>query len=262
MRSRLLVAVMAAGVTFGGARAAVVADFDDLSLGAESFWNGADESGGFQSGNAYFVNNYNPDFACWDGWAYSNTSDTVTGEYTNQYSAYTGGGHSGSNYAIAYDPLNIGGFGAHPKMELTGSAYGSTLAGAFFTNTTYAAVSMRDGNAFAKRFGGVSGNDEDWFKLTITGIDTAGQSVGSVDFYLADYRFEDNNRDYIVDEWQFVDMTGLGEITGLEFSVSSSDAGQFGMNTPAYFAMDTVVPEPGTIALLALGGLMLVGRKQ
>ena len=47
------------------------------------------------------------------------------------------------------------------------------------TNTTFAALSMRDGDAFAKQFGGVSGDDPDWFLLTIDGLDAGGASVGS-----------------------------------------------------------------------------------
>jgi hypothetical protein len=36
---------------------------------------------------------------------------------------------------------------------------------------TYAALSMRDGDGFAKQFGGASGDDPDYFLLTITGRD-------------------------------------------------------------------------------------------
>jgi len=52
---------------------------------------------------------------------------------------------------------------------------------------------MKNGTAgFAKKFGGTSGNDQDWFKMTAIGYNAAGDSVKSVDFYLADYRFDDN----------------------------------------------------------------------
>ncbi|HUT45289.1 MAG TPA: DUF4465 domain-containing protein, partial [Sedimentisphaerales bacterium] len=92
-----------------------------------------------------------------------------------------------------------------------------------------------------KKFGGDSGSDPDFFMLTITGKDIDGTVVGMVDFYLADYRFEDNGEDYIVDTWQYVDLTSLGEVMSLEFALSSSDVGDWGMNTPAYFVIDTIV---------------------
>jgi hypothetical protein len=52
-------------------------------------------------------------------------------------------------------------------------------------------------------------------------------------------------------------------VKSLEFSLNSSDAGVFGMNTPAYFALDDLncVPEPATMILLALGGILLRKRK-
>ena len=61
-----------------------------------------------------------------------------------------------------------------------------------------------------------------------------------IDFYLADFRFDDNTLDYIVDQWTTVDLSGLTNAVELQFSLSSSDVGDFGMNTPAYFAVDHV----------------------
>jgi hypothetical protein len=79
-----------------------------------------------------------------------------------------------------------------------------------------------------------------------------------VDFYLADYR---SDEDYIINAWTWVDLTGLGAVYGLEFSLSSSDNSDYGMNTPAYFAMDNLetVPVPGTFLILASGILWLSG---
>jgi hypothetical protein len=137
------------------------------------------------------------------------------------------------------------------------------------TNTTYAYLSMQNGDAFAKKFGGPSGNDPDWFKLTIYGKDLANQILGTVEFYLADFRFVDNTLDYIVHRWATVDLTPISSARILEFSLDSSDVGRWGMNTPAYFALDNivfqtlgsgaeVVPEPASLALLA-SGLAAVG---
>jgi hypothetical protein len=217
---------------------AAIATFDDLNLGPETYWNGSDGSGGFGSGVATFSNNYNATYMSWDGFAYSNVTDSTSSGWAAQYNAITGGGEDGSaNYAIGFDP--------------TASGFGTELP----TVT----LNTADGDAYAKKFGGVSGDEPDWFLLTITGKDSAGAVVDSVGFYLADYRFEDNAQDYIVNTWEYVDLTELGVVRSLEFGLSSSDVGEFGMNTPAYFALDTVVPEPGTMVLLALGGL-LVGK--
>lgn len=235
------------------ASSAFIATFDDLSLGPESYWNGSDGSGGFVSGSATFNNNYNATYMSWDGFAYSNITDTVTSGWTAQYNAITGGGQSGSaNYAISYV-----GWTEPPTIML------NTLRivdGLYVTNNNYAYYSMLNGDEYAKKFGGDSGDDPDWFLLTIIGKDSDGAVVDSVSVYLADYRFADNGQDYIVNTWEYVDLTGLGVVKSLEFSLSSSDVGSFGMNTPAYFVLDTIVPEPGTLVLLAFGGLLLVSK--
>jgi len=87
--------------------------------------------------------------------------------------------------------------------------------------------------------------------LIIKGIDVNGDYTGTVDFYLADYRFDNNSEDYIIDNWTWVDLSLLGDVVGLEFSIDSSDKEAFGINTPAYFAMDNLnaVPIPGDFDL-------------
>ena len=237
-----------------------VATFENLTLASESYWNGSDGSGGFTSGDAYFLNTYNSAWGSWDGWAYSNMTDTTTDGVANQYSAITGGGVNGSdNYGVAYE-----GFASPPNVSFISDDYDTTICGAYITNTTYAYLSMRDGDFFAKKFGGDDGTDEDWFKLTIQGIDTDANYTGTVEFFLADYRFADSDDDYIVDEWTWINLTSLGNVVGLEFSLSSSDNGLYGMNTPAYFAMDNLnaVPIPGAFWLLGSGIIALFGIRR
>ena len=207
-------------------------------LAAESFYNGSDEAGGFVSDGLRFSNEYNSTWGSWSGWSYSKTTDTTTPGFTNQYSAFVeGDGLSPGRGSLGSDTYAVAATYSTPRVIRN-----PMIHGAFETidiaNTTYAALSMQQGDDFAKKFGGATGNDPDFFLLTIEGLDSAGQSQGTVEFYLADYRSDDNQLDYIVDQWTTVDVSSLGDAVELTFSLTSSDVGQFGMNTPAYFAAD------------------------
>lgn len=248
----LLVACTSATLAAGNATA-LTATFDDLGLGAESTFNGSDGAGGYTSGGVFFENSYTAAFDSFTGFAASTTTDTTTPGFGNQFSSFAGGGAGGSTaYGLAY----LGGRIILPTSQ--------TVLGADLTNTSYAALSMRDGDTFAKQFGGTTGDDEDFFRLVIEGIDASGASTGTVDFLLADYRFADNALDYIVDEWTYQDLSSLGAVKELLFSFESSDLGSFGINTPTYFAIDnlTTIPEPGTALLLGIGLAGLAARKR
>ena len=175
-----------------------------------------------------------------------------------QYDSAAGGDAStGSGlFGVAF------GDGAYVDLPTTGR--GASGFSARFTNTTYAVLSMLNGDSFAKKFGGAGGGDADYFLLTITGYDglgATGGAIGSVPFYLADYRFADDALDYVVRDWESVDLSTLIGASSLGFSFASSDTGTFGINTPTYFAMDDLsisfasaaVPEPATAGMLALG---------
>jgi len=243
------VSVVAVMVMGGGIAVAAVADFEDLPLSPESFWNGADGSGGFTSGRAFFANNYDTAWGSWDGFAYSNLTDTAASGYAAQYNAIPGRGQGGSaNYAVAYV-----GWALPPAVILDTP---EVLDGFYVTNSNYTYYSLLNGDMFSKKFGGPSGDDPDWLLLSITGKDAAGDVAGAVEFYLADFRFADSAQDYIINDWTWVDLSSLGAVKRLEFAMSSSDAGPFGMNTPGFFAIDTLVPEPATLLLLGAGVLL------
>jgi hypothetical protein len=211
-----------------GPAAAETAGFEDLDLAAESYWNGSDGSGDFKSDGASFNNNYNADFESWDGFAYSNLTDTQTSGFSAQYNAIAGSGAEGSEtYAVAY----VSSFASAPPTVTLDEA--AEVEGAFFTNSNYAYYSMKNGDQFAREF-----TESDWFELTITGIDAEGSETGSVRFLLADGT-------NIIDSWQWVDLSSLGPVKKLTFSLDSTDQGEYGMNTPAYFCMDNLEIDTG-----------------
>lgn len=209
-----------------------VATFENLTLSPDSYWDGSDLTGGFAGGNAYFVNDYDTTYFAWSGFTYSNRTDDTTAGWGNQYSAITGSGYANSaNYVVADEYGNA-------KVRLTGAATGKLVKGFYVTNNAYAYYSMRDGDAFSKQFGGPNGTDEDWFKLTAKGWLNGVEKTEQAEFYLADFRSADSTQDYIVNDWRWFNLQPLGNVDSIQFYLSSSDTGQFGMNTPAYFCVD------------------------
>lgn len=222
-------------------QAQTLASVENLTLAPNSYWNGATSnptvstSGSFASGNVIFPNTYNGSWQGWEsGWVYSNMKDSTTVGYTNQYSARPAIGYNNSaNYVVA-QPGSAG-----SVLRLNATAIGKQLDGFYVTNSTFATISMRDGDMFAKKFGGTTGNDPDWFKLKITKyLGGMLQVNDTIEYYLADFRFTNNTQDYVVKNWQYINLKPLGNVDSLLFTLSSSDNSGGYMNTPSYFCAD------------------------
>jgi hypothetical protein len=214
--------------------------------------SGVSNSAGWSSGGVQFNNSYNGTFDFWSGFAYSNVANSTTAGFTNQYAAFPGGGSASSQYAVAFNFQQGDAIVSFAAPVLVNSAD--------FANTTYTAISMRDGDAFSKKFGGDSGNDLDFLRLDIHGY-LGGINTGTSSLFLADYRFSDNSLDFILNGWATQNLAGLGLVDSLQFDLISSDVGPFGTNTPTYFALDnlniTAVPEPTSVTLLSMAAFTL-----
>lgn len=222
--------------------AQTTSDFENYVIGVDSFLNGSDGTDLFSSGNISLDNDYNPAWMAWTGWAISSGTDVSTVDFAN-LSTINGTGYDASNnYAVSFSSDQT-------IMHLDGDAAGEVVTGMYVNNLTVAYNIIKDGNMFSKKFGGLTGNDEDYFLLTIKKYLGGTLSSETVEFYLADYQFADNTQDYIVDEWTWVDLTSLGQADSLAFSLTSTDNGAYGMNTPAYFAVDNVVTSDGIVAI-------------
>jgi hypothetical protein len=210
-----------------------VIDFESLPVPGAGYWNGSDLSGSFTGGIMEFENNYNPSWQTWAGFSYSQKSDVTTPGYTNEFSVFDPANHN-NKFAVFYPDFGSDLFVSFPGNEE------HTIESADLCNNTYAGLSMKNGDSYCKKFGGTTGTDPDWFKVTINGYNSNGTKVSSLDIYLADYRAKDPSKDYIVSKWTTFDFKPLGKVHKITFAFSSTDNGSFGINTPTYVCLDNI----------------------
>ena len=204
-----------------------------------------------------FNNYYDTTYGDWAGFAYSNTHDETTPDYTNQYSAEVPGFATASSvppYAVAYVSDGF----VYPTITFQAGEQPTALS---VTNTVYTYQAIKNGSSFSQPFSPGS-----FFTLVITGYNAQNITTGSVDFSLANYPVGGTLSE--VGNWTNVDLSSLGAGTDeLVFSELSSDVGELGINTPEYFALDSVTitatPEPSVTMLLLAGvlGLAFLPRR-
>ena len=210
------------------------ATFDDIIIGDEghiSVSNEEDDTRGyFVSGSYKFSFGCMSDYDSWYWYGYANSTSTSYEDLDDQWNNIVGSGHNGSaGYGIAYP----GAWYGPAYIEVLHTVEGDVIPGFYITNTAYAYTSMSQGDSFAKKFG-----QGDWYKVTATGYDSTDAETGTAEFYLADLRSTDESEHYIVNDWRYFDLSSLGIVKKVKFEMSSSDNGEWGMNTPSYFAMD------------------------
>ena len=190
------------------------ATFEDVPLGSGGIWQPPTGENEMPSGGWLFTN-FN-EYGYWGGFTASNRTDLTQTGLNAQYTAAAGCGYDGSaQYAVAYT------MGMQTEVYAT-DGQSRTVTGCYVTNNLWTYEDMVQGGYGEPPYGGPSGNDPDWFKLTATGKNANGQTVGTVDFYLADLRFANNEEDYVLNTWEWFDLSPLGNVASISFSLSSS----------------------------------------
>lgn len=268
--TRLTTCCLLASIAFCSSARSEIVTFENLLGAKETFFKGGTSQVNNDpwSVDGFEFSNRTTFVGFWSGWAYSNTTDSSTAGFANEHSAAPGGGSngaggvaSGETYALAFDGGAVFNL---PK--------GALLQSVDWTNGTYPFLSMANGDTFAKKFGGATGTDPDFFRAILTGrseLNGLGAATGSVTLDLADFTFANSAQDYIVDSWQAnEDLTALGSARSVSLSFESSDTGAFGINTPKFLFIDnlqysiTAVPEPTSALLLALISGVVVTRRR
>ena len=151
----------------------------------------------------------------------TNITDTTFKDYKDAYKSIAGGAKGGKNYVVWYED----GFSGN-AIKLKEAA---TVAGMYVCNNVYAYNSITKGDAIA----GDPFGDDDWFLLSIGGMLDGKMVNTQVDFYLAKGK-------NVVTDWTYVDLSQLGKVDAIFFTLSGSRTGDWGLNTPTYFCIDNL----------------------
>lgn len=228
-KSFLLVAVLA--MTFAACQPKydvedkTVATFEEAAISpakAESYLAFSADTTAFLQSGIYSVQQtvaYGGTYVT--GGVVTNITDTEFKDYTDAYKSAAGGAYAGKNYVVWYADAWT------PNVIKLKEA--TVVPGMYVCNNVYALSSMKDGDAIAgEPFGA-----EDWFLLTIGGS-LEGKAVNTtVEFYLG----KGTN---FVTNWTYVDLSKLGKVDELSFTMSGSRTGDSGLNTPSYFCIDNL----------------------
>lgn len=186
----------------------------------------------------------------WEGF----TVARVASDTLNAFGCMAKGGVAGVGtpylvgyYSEYYTWTNENG---EPSSNLMLFNDGSTYeaVGMYVCNDAQTYHSIQNGDAIAKKFGQgdtlvlkIHALDENWE------IDDSKQDVV---VYLADYRSSNESEWKVNTQWEWVDLSVLGNVSGLAFTMASSDVNYGFMNTPAYFCLDGLQVRKGaTVAL-------------
>lgn len=181
-----------------------------------------------------------PSENAWDGMSWEGfTISQVDTDTMNVFSCVAKGGVQGEGtpYAIGYYSDYVSStLGYASNMILFNEVYYPEYVYICQNSNTFEAIS--NGLTPANKF-----TEKDSLVLTISGIDDEWHDTQQVVYFLALGR-EFNQG------WVKVDLSSIGATKGLSFRIRSTDVGQWGTNTPTYFALDKLTVNQQAITAL------------
>lgn len=228
----------------------------ELTFSAETgAWTGTfdDDAESIESQCFVFAHNSMADYQTWWGFTASNSADNSRREdyITYQFSDMAKGGielnDDGSvkldsygapvvNASVPYMVAYYNAYMSRRPVDITfsdGKSY--EPVGVYINLNSYAYYNLEEGNPFSREF-----TNNDNFTLTIHGI-APDESEKTIEVSLASYK---NGCLTINRGWMYVDLTSLGTVNEIYFTMDSTDTGNYGMNTPGYFCLDKLQVKP------------------
>ncbi|MGN1211813.1 MAG: DUF4465 domain-containing protein [Candidatus Cryptobacteroides sp.] len=192
----------------------------------------------FESDSVYYATSFSFDVLCFNnkvadektfqgGFALSIARDTTLNLQANPFSMYASSASYGSETcAIFRSNANPSGMPEHAITFLGAENGTCTPTGCYICNTTEVATAILHEDSPYKFKSG-----EDYYKLIATGYKDNIQT-GKAEFYLADWRTKDS----LALGWQPFDLSALGVVDAVDFSIESTVEG-----IPSAFCLDNFI---------------------
>ena len=212
--------------------------FND-SIKYQSFSNGTFSFAHLRSGNSW-------DGTSWEGFTISRSTDTLLSHESfypdHQWGIMTGGGVNGIG-----TPFILGYFSEYTENSLDSHICEIEFThindveavGCYVCNSPYTMRCITQGFGYARKF-----TQGDYCTLTAHGINANGEECGTVVYYIADYRNEDSTKWILNTDWDWMDLTPLGAVKSIYFTMETTDVGDWGANTTFYFGLDQITIRP------------------
>lgn len=173
-------------------------------------------------------------FTVANGYAYDEEYKLINDPLKANYSDFNGCAHVYLTDSKGYSVKNPG-----TDENVSGEEEEGWFNSVWITNTTYAFYSILNGNGFNTP---LNEENKGWFKVQFIAFkddDPTGKAVGFTEAYLANFDPEQADGYLgIIDEWIKVDLSMLPKASILVINFTGSDTGDYGLNTPAYCALD------------------------
>ncbi|MCH5228701.1 MAG: DUF4465 domain-containing protein [Muribaculaceae bacterium] len=169
----------------------------------------------------------------------ANGSSLITNPSSGKYSDYAGCAHLYITDSHGYGVANVG-----EESSVTGEDKDANFKSVMINNTTYTYLTMLNGNDYCSA---LNEENEGWFKVQFIAFDDDDPDeapIGYTEVYLANFKKgQADGYIGIIEEWIKVDLSVLPECSILVVNFVGSDTSEWGLNTPAYCALDNFVIE-------------------
>ena len=219
-------------VTFEAAElSAATGTYSDILWGREQavevdgsqVYNGLLYTEGAASFGSYYA--YDGTWESWGGFALSANRDLedLGMDYSNQFSVYAS---DNTKFAVGYAFGDWGGEYGVPVIEFSEPVRLVSAEVANANKTYHYCVAH-------PRVGEEENEEALWVDLVVTGYDAAGTQTSTASFRLAE-------GEQVLGTWAGFDLSPLGEVSRVVFSIESNDVGEYGLNVPAFFCIDNI----------------------